>query len=143
MKIRSNHYFINLWFLSLILISPIFISCIANYIVGYCLSDSHCEHGQRCDTHENNCIGISFMLNKFLTFIWIYVMFKTMIFDFLPTNISFSSLEKESWAQIFGHKSKTADEEIGSKSCMFDFDCEHGHRCDKLSNTCQGMSFLL
>ena len=42
------------------------------------------------------------------------------------------------WAQKQNRRQK-----IGSKSCMFDFDCEHGHRCDKVSNTCQGMPFIL
>ena len=41
------------------------------------------------------------------------------------------------WAQKQNRRQK-----IGSKSCMFDFDCEHGHRCDKVSNTCQGMSII-
>ena len=44
---------------------------------------------------------------------------------------------------MFGHKNKTVNEKIGSNRCIFDFDCEHGHRCDKASKTCQGMLLIL
>ena len=63
------------------------------------------------------------------------------VFGFLSSNVSFSSLDMEFWEEIYWHKYNTVDEKQGSKSCIFDFDCEHGHRCDKVSNLCQGMAF--
>ena len=33
--------------------------------------------------------------------------------------------------------------EIGDKRCEFNFQCEPGYRCDKVSNTCKGKPFIL